>query len=304
VSNYLTFRTYHKGQYGYCGLEYAKLYPQHLTPEALEQFMGRTPGTKNKPRTPAIASNLLEALNFISVAATKDIQPINTHVQLGEGFAIMYDGQITAGYPIEEELDCLPNYELFLKAIKKCGNSLALTQLDGDRLSVVGEKLKATIPCLDAGAASGTRPDPPVCVVDDRLKTAMAVCSVLASEQASRVLEASLLLKAYDCTGTNGASIIQFYHGFDLPPNLVVPCIFAKAVAKTKQPITAFGYSYNADMQKFTSITFYFEGGMWIKTQLYQDEWPDIARIIDVPFQSFELPSGLFEGIEAVSDFN
>ena len=281
-----------------CGVVYAELHPEQLLPEELERLkMGRPAGVKNKKASPQL-SEIAEALAFIGVAATKDFQPCNTHVSLADNFAVMFDGQMSAGYPIQEELSCYPNYDMLVKAIKKCGKSLALTELDSGRLSVKGDSLRAIVPCLPPDAWAGVQPDPALAVVDDRLKAAFACCGSLADEKATRVIEASVLLEANICSGTNGKCIMQYWHGVYLPPHLVIPKIFVNAVAKVKLPIVAFGWK--AD----TSITVYFQGGSWIRTLLYADKWPDLTQILDQPNYPKDIPDKFYEGIEAVFEFS
>ena len=243
--------------------------------------MGRPKGSTNKPKENPTVSKLADALTFITGGGTKDFQPYMQHVNLQNNYAVMSDGMISSGYPIEEELNCIPNYELLLKALKKCGKSLNITELDSGRLSIKGEGLRAIIPCLDPQEWPEIAPDAPLAVIDDRIKHGFAMVAGLADENSDRVVTASLLLEANTVTATDSFSIMQFWHGIDLPPNLIIPKIFANAVIKSKYPITAFGWTFDR------SITFYFEGGMWIKTQLYEDKWPEVGPLLDLLVKFF-----------------
>jgi hypothetical protein len=292
---------------GCCGVVYAKMYPEQLLESELERFMGRTLGSKNRPKDGTevkaqkdnqVISNIASALQFVGIVSGKDLSAYMEHVKLADGFAIMSNGQLSAGFPIEEDLDLIPNYNLLSKAIKKCGKSLSLTELDSGRLSVKGDNLRAIVPCLDPGSWPSVQADMPVATVGEPLRQALAVCGVLASENAERVFEASVLLEAYQCTSTNGNCVMQFWHGIDLPPALVVPKSFIQAITKAKGDLVAFGWTQD------TSITFYFAGGAWIKTLLYADKWPEVSHIIDKPFEAVTVPKEFFNGVDAVTDFN
>jgi hypothetical protein len=282
---------------GCAGVEFAKLHPEMLLPSELERFMGRKPGSTNKPK---VLSELANALSFVAVACTKSDSDYQDHVSLVDNFCIATDGQLSAGYPIVEELNSYPNFELLKKALSKCGKSLAITELDTGRLSVKGESLRAIVPCLDAGAWPSVQPDPIRGPIDESLVSAMALAGLLASETAERFFEASILLEANQVTGTNGHCIIQVWHGCGFPEiKFVIPKIFITALTKTKLKPVAIGVPDN-----FNSVTFYFEGGSWIKTLLYADKYPETEHIVGKPQQPYPIPEKLFEGIDAVMDFN
>lgn len=266
--------------------------------------MARTKGALGKATQ---AKQLSDALAFVAVAGTKDDQPYKMHVVLNGGYAVASDGQLSAGYPIAEELECCPHLGLLTIAIAKSGKTLAITELETGSLSVKGDKPKFIVPCLSFDAMPDIamlQPDPSCAVIDDRLKQAFAVCGTLVSESATTFLEASLLLEANTVTATNRATLMQYWHGIDLPPGLVVPKIFAAAVCKTKSPLVGFGFKPGC------SVTFHFENGSWLRTLLYENAYPDIARIIDkptleaTPLATVPVPAEFFEAIATVAQFS
>lgn len=247
------------------------------------------------------AAELVAALNFVSVAGTKTEFPYQSHVVLNNKFAVACDGQLTAGHLITEELECCPHLGQLRAALAKTGNSLSIAELPSGQLSITGDKLAAKIPCVSFETLPSpelTKPDPICAVIDDRLKQAFATCGVTVSENGTRAFECGLLLEANICTGTDGKVLIQFWHGIDLPPALFVPKIFAAAVSKIKIPLVGFGWTEGR------SITFHFENGAWIKTQLYEDKYPNIAQFMDVPCSPEPVPENLFEAIETVAAFD
>jgi hypothetical protein len=187
-------------------------------------------------------------------------------------------------------------------ALARCGKSLALTETPTGQLSIKGEKLTALVPCWPQALAQ-VEPDAPILVGDfDVLKEAFKVCGTLASEKGERLVEASLLLEPNTCTGTNGQAMLQFWHGIDtLPPGTVIPKVFAAAIAKQPKKITGIGGGWNGEF--LTSITFWFDGGAWLKAQCYNDRWPSVDEILNVQSTPIPLPAGLFEAIEAVTHF-
>jgi hypothetical protein len=259
-------------------------------------------GRPAKQATTAIA--LLEALAFVKVATTNDatLGTNAEHVRMSGNMVVAFDGQMSAGHPIAEELNLCPHIGQLTKALSRSGKTLVIAETDGGRLSIKGEKLRALVPCLSADDLPPAGPDPRLAPADDRIKAAFKCCGSLASEAAKRVIEASLLLRRYDCTGTNGAAILQLWHGIDLPPDMVVPKIYAAAVAAVKQPIEGFGASFDENNQ-VKSLTFFFQGGGWLKSLCYADKWPNIEPL----WQQANLtavPDGFFDAVETVAEFN
>jgi len=247
------------------------------------------------------AQKLQDALAFISVAGTKKVRPTDTHCMLRENWALMTDGQLYAGYPIEENINCCPQFEQLKAAVKKCGKTLSVTVLDSGRLSMKGDKLRALIPCFSFEDMPDIDPDPMIAPASDELKKAFEVCGVLADENGASVLEASLMLENCVCTSTDRKAMLQYWHGVGLPPvPLIVPKIFTAAVAKQKEELVGIGYSPDH------SITFHFKNGAWIKTLLYADKWPveNVYNILNRQANPSAVPEDFIKGVEAISDFS
>jgi hypothetical protein len=259
---------------------------------------------RGRPTKPTQAQQLLEALDFIK-DGSGDVLDWHKYVRLSGNMAISFNGQMAAGHPIAEEVALCPQLGKLTDALKRCGKSLVISETPNGALSIKGDKLRALVPALkDSAELPTVVPDPPIAVIGDIIKEAFKVCGSLSSEAGERMVEATLLLEANTCTsiGKGVQTMLQFWHGIDLPPHMVIPKAFAAAVAKQSKPLTGFGFSWRGS--EVGSVTFWFDGGSWIKTQTYQDKWPDISRIIDVQSYPVEVLSGLFDAVEAVTHFN
>lgn len=294
------FKLYRTTRNSYCGEVAARIFYDILTPDAKEQLdMPR--GRPKKTNTQA--DNLTAALDFISIAAKRKEQPYQSHVRLGGKFAVAFDGQLAAGHPIEEELDCCPHLATLQAAVKRCGKSLAIGQTQAGRLSVTGEKLRAVVQCMtsaDVPAIFLEPPTPGVALTED-IKEAFKVCGVLASEAGERVVEASVLLQSMIATGTDGKTCIQYYHGIDLPPHMVLPKVFCDAVARSPYKLTSFGFKWDNEAGKPSAVVVYFENGAWLRTVCYADRWPDLP-FMENPYNAAPVAEGFFEGVEAVAE--
>jgi hypothetical protein len=245
------------------------------------------------------AASLIEALKFIGLAQHKEGTPPQTHCAIGNGRIVAFDGVIAAGHLIEDDLSACPHTTRFLDALGKCGASLSITQLDSGRLSIKSDRFKAFVPCMNGEhlSASTLEPDPPCALIDDRLKAGFALVAPILSETAQRAAFAGALLQAGSIVGTNGHVLIEFWHGIDLPPGLLIPKAALQAIIKTPKKLSRFGFSPN-------SATFYFEDDSFIRSQLYNETYPQYAQIFPNESNPWPLPEGFFEGMNKIQSLS
>ena len=263
-----------------------------------------TPAAPEKGKS-APKSTLENAIKFVSPVET-EIDEFSQYVNLSNKMAVAYNGQIAAGYPIVEELNLCPKIDKLEAALKQCGDHIIIVENENQTINVMTQKFRANIPCLDRNSLGQMVPDAPIQTGNfDVLKEAFKVCAALASENAERVVEASLLLENETCSGTNGTALLQYWHGLNVfpPGGIVLPVSFAKAVIKTDKEIVGIGGNWNAELGALDSLTFHFSNGAWLKTQCYNDRWPSLAPILDIPSSPKTVPVGLFKAIENVTEF-
>lgn len=244
------------------------------------------------------ATKLAEALNFVAAASNDGtIVPYQAHARVAANWIIANDGTISAGHPVEEELALCPHIARLIDALNRAGTTLALTERENGQLLIAGDKLKATVPCIPGDQFPPIMPDPQCATIDDRIKEGFAAVTALAASTGERVFETSILLRANSMFGCNGSVIFEYWHGIDLPPDLVIPKPAAVAIASAKKTLSGFGFSR-------ASATFYFEDGAWYKTQLYGEKWPDLDPLFDAPCFPVAVPEGLFEAVAAIENFS
>jgi hypothetical protein len=248
-----------------------------------------------KPKDNSGAASLIEALKFIALAQQKEGTPPQTHCAISGGRIVAFDGTIAAGHLIEDDLHACPHTMRLLDALAKCGANLSITQLDSGRLSIKSERFKAFVPCIEFEqlSAATLEPDAPCAAIDDRIKAGFELVSPLISESAPKAMLASALLQANSIVGTNGHVLIEYWHGIDLPPNLLIPKAAINAIVKTPKKLARFGFSPN-------SATFYFEDGSFIRTQLYAEQYADYQVILDYETNPWPLPAGFYDGLRKV----
>ena len=246
---------------------------------------------------PKAAEKLLEAISFVE-GATDDAQDFMQHVRIAGGWMVAFDGSIAAGHPVEEDLTVCPHLKRLKEAVGRAGATLALSVGDNGRLGVTGDKARFTVPCLPGASLYSVMPDVSIAVLNDDLKTGFGAVLKLAKDEADTIHEQSLLLRANTVVGCNGQLALEYWHGIDLPPALAIPHKAAKVVSRQPQKLTGFGWDAGR------SVTFYFENGAWIKTQLMAGEWPNIDAQLNLPCYLADAPEGLFEGLDAILSFS
>lgn len=243
------------------------------------------------------AASLIEALKFVALAQQKEGTPYQTHCIINGGRIGAFNGTFATGHLIEDDLSACPHTIKLLDALGKCGANLAITQLDSGRLSIKSDRFKALVPCVPFDSLGFIEPDAPIAPIDDRLKLGFDMVSPLLNETAPKAMFAAALLQANSIVGTNGSMLIEYWHGIDLPPGLLIPKAAMTAVCKTNKKLCRFGYSPN-------SVTFFFEDNSFIKSQLFSEDYPDYETIFPESVNPWPLPEGFFEGIEKLSSLS
>jgi hypothetical protein len=259
--------------------------------------MASSTGAKRgrKPKENSGAAALIEALKFVALAQQKEGTPPQTHCAIANGRVVAFDGIIACGHAIEADLDACPHTTRLLDALSKCGASLAITQLDSGRLSVKSDRFRAFVPCTPAEhlAAPSIEPDAPCAVIGDTLKAGFELLLPILADTGPQAIKCAALLQANSVVATNGHVLVEFWHGIDLPPNLLIPKAALQAVVKTPKKLAKFGFSRN-------SATFYFEDESFIKTQLFSEEYPTYQLLFSDDANPWPLPEGFYEGLAKI----
>ncbi len=140
-------------------------------------------------------------------------------------------------------------------------------------------------------------PDQMIVGITNEFKEAIKAVGILADENSDHVLTASVLMNGPSVVSTNRKVILEFWHGLDLPPNIPLPKQFVAALIKQKKDLVGFGFSN-------CSATFYFEGGCWLRTQLYSEQWPDVSRILNREANLWSIDPNFFNALEAIAPFS
>ncbi|QZA70468.1 DNA polymerase III sliding clamp [Erwinia phage AH03] len=247
-------------------------------------------------KKPKAGSALHDALKFLFMAQKREGLPWETHCQLNNGMAMATNGILTVGHKIEEDISVAPHTETLMKALAKCGQTLSLTQHTESLLVIQSDKLRANIPCAELTSMPPLYPDKQVAALTPEISTAFGILAPLINESETRTGITGVLLQANTASATNGHAIIEYWHGIDLPPGLLVPRASALAVVKCSKTLSGLGFSDK-------SVTFYFDDESFIKTSLIDGKFPDIAKLFKKDYNYLPLPELFYEGFDSVASF-
>ena len=247
-----------------------------------------------KAKENVVASMMLDAITFVSCAQRPIGAPFQTHCRIANGSVIAFDSVLAAGHPIDESITACPHTGRLIAALKNCSQGFSLTQLESNRLSIVSGKFRSLIPCALMEEVPFITPDAPTIECDEKLMAALATVQYLAAENSPQVLTASILFRSGSCVATNRTVILERWHGISLPFDVVVPKTAIAAVIKTGKVPVKLGLSQS-------SITFHFENGLWIKSQVYTEKWPDTDSILSVEANPLITPESFFEAVKSVA---
>lgn len=251
------------------------------------------PRTKKTKDSPAVAG-LLPALKFCEPASREVGSPNQTHIRLAGNWAVAFDGVVAMGHKIDSDIVACPHASTLIKALAKCDGATQITQLGDGRLSVQSGKFRTFVNCLTDDLLGPVAPDAPCANITPAVVNALRIVGTIPQENAQQIMLASALLRSGSAVATDGKIIMEAWHGIDLPP-VTVPKAFITVLAKIEKPAIYFGFSPN-------SVTFYFDDGSWIRTQVYSEKWPDVDRILNTQCNAWPIPAGLVEGLAKISN--
>lgn len=256
--------------------------------------MAKPRATTLKKSKDSASAGLIEALKFVSLAQKKEGLSYQTHCIVGNNKIVAFDGVLTAGCTITEDLQACVSTFKFIDALERCNKSVSITQMDAGRLSVKSGAFSVFIPCYGEDMPLLV-PDAPITAIDDRLKTGFDAIAFLSDDKLEKIVLSSILLRSGSMLSTDGACLLEYWHGIDLP-QVILPTTFVSAIMKCSKKLVQFGYSA-------ASVTFWYDDNSWIKTQVYDESWPSIDVILNKPCNSQPLNKSFFEGLLSIEAF-
>lgn len=240
---------------------------------------------------------MLKELKFVQGAvAKKDFLPAMTHFRIENGTVRSFNGTLALCSPISFNLDCNPKADSLVKAITHCSDTITLAMTDSGRLKIQSGAFKAFIDCV-TGDTPHAQPEGKEIQFDgEQLLKAITTLEPFVGNDASRPWSNGILLRDQSAFATNNVCLVEYWIGSNFPSVVNIPLVAIREMLRVNEPPTHGQLTQN-------SITFHYTDGRWIRTQLYNTEWPDLARVLDKECNPHAMLGSLFEGCEALKPF-
>lgn len=241
---------------------------------------------------------MLKELKFVQGAvAKKDFVPAMTHFKIEGGRVRSFNGSLALCSPIPFDIDCTPKADALVRAISNCKETTTMHMTDGGKLSIKSGSFRVFVETVD-DPSSHVEPAGEVVQFDGAvLLQALKTIYDFIGDDASRPWCNGVLLKGMSAYATNNASVIEYWIGTEAPVTVNIPRAAVKEMIRINEAPT------HAQMDE-NSVTFHYEDGRWIRTQLLGTEWPDLAKILDKPAAHNVIDPQLFDGLDMLLGFS
>lgn len=250
--------------------------------------------TRKQKAAPEATNDLVAPMRWMMLAQKSGSASWMSHCQIGNGWAMAFDGAVAAGHRVAVDWFACPQTERFLAALERSTAGVSLV-VDEKAITVKSGRLTVRAPCLDTlpliehpGVSALPRGGEPQGLLD-AIRKVLPLCK----EGAVTVLESSIEIANGCATATNRIALLQAWHGVDLP-RMILPRA-AAAILLKQDGLT--GIDASAD-----KATFWFGPDKWLRFNLYDENaYPNINKVFDVQDNPQPLPKDFKEGVEALA---
>lgn len=221
-----------------------------------------------KPAQNQTAALLVTALDFLSAVPDTTANP--NLVIINGPLATVNDGLLKAGIMIGGEFprDVVAKIQVsaLSGALARVGKEMQIGFGDEFVTLDAGEFKADLISHPIDMIADRVLPDPELAPLNNEFRNAVVKAGVLASDTAEELMMATVAVLGPTVMATKRHTVIEAWHGNNMPSGIYLPKAFVKALAKVKFDLKGFGFSDK-------TFTVYFEGGAFLQTNTYADAW-------------------------------
>jgi len=240
---------------------------------------------------------MLTSLKFCQGSiAKKDFLPALTHFRIEKGTVRGFNGMIALSSPINCDIDCTPEAIPLIKAIQNCKEAITLYMTDAGRLAVKSGSFRVFINCIHE-VTPHAEPEGEILSLDCKaLFDAVSTLNPLIGNDASRPWSNGILFRGKSAYATNNIIICEYWLGSVFPVEMNIPQAAIDEILRIGVPPVKVQYTE-------TCLTLHYENGSWLRTQLLDNKWPDIGRILNADSNPVNFDNRIFEGLETIKPF-
>lgn len=223
---------------------------------------------------------MLDALRFVKGAISKDpLVPELTHFRIANNRVTGFNGIMALSAPIDTDIQASPHASTFYRAISSCeGPTTIEHKQESNQLLIRSGRMRVHVPCIEnvgynAMPQGESYPSPPGLV--EMLNTV----APFIGEDASRPWSLGAMFLGPYLYATNNICIVQLWTGLGMPA-INLPYFAIKELLRARvDPVRM--------QSDESSLTFHFEDGRWLRTQLFDILWP--MELINKIFTAIEI---------------
>lgn len=244
---------------------------------------------------------MLDSLRFVAAAvAKKDYVQGLTHFKIRNGRVTGYNGDLALSSDIDVDIDAYPNAAKLLAAIKASKETIALNMTPAGKLSVRSGKFKCLVECLPEETVPFCEPTGTVVDLGDWFISGLKALAPVMGIDASRPWAMGVKIQSGSMLATNNVMLAEYWHGVDLPMDVVIPDIAVNELLRIGDKPTKVQMTDH-------SISFWWGEKRWLWSKLLEgDNWPvaRLQQLLDEPHGiQAPFPAGFFDAVETLKPF-
>lgn len=197
--------------------------------------------------------------------------------------------------PIDLDINCSPNAKEFLNAVKLCKNTTSFSKIENSLLIKSG-RFSAKIKCLD-GEGQTFVPKGKVYNIDGEnfVKSLKAISKFVANNE-NQLWSSGVLISKGSAFATNNIILIEKWLNEEFPITCNIPLSVIEELVRLKE----YPESIQSDEK---TLTFHYKDDRFITTVLYDLQWPNVRKILNVESDLKCLPNDFFNTLEELKSF-
>ncbi len=240
---------------------------------------------------------MLKELKFVQGAVgKKEFIPAMTHFCIENGTVRAYNGTLALSTPIACDLACKPKAVPMVQAIVKCQDTITMHMTPGGKLSIKSGSFKALVECVEETQIHVQPEGQEIKFDGQALIKGLKTIYPFIGKDAARPWGMGVLLDGKSAYATNNVCLVEYWIGVDFPIRVNIP---RAAIAEL---IRVDDYPTHGQITE-NSISFHYPDGKWLRTQLYETNWPDVAKILDTTSCPQAIPEEFYTALDSLKPF-
>lgn len=241
---------------------------------------------------------MLDALKFVRGSVNKTDAALS-HFRIKDGRVTGFNGVLAISSPIPTDIECQPDATSLTKAISNCKGTVELSMTPSGKLRVKSGGFRAFINCYDRELPRYAPLGVPAAVDGTALLEAMGALLPFVGDDPARSWCNGVIFSGKSALATNNIAAAEAWIGSTFPAEANVPGATVRELLRIGIPPERVAIHSN-------SMTFFFEGDRWLRTQLYAgaERAEIIRKLFKAPTANLRpFPKGFWEAIDAVLPF-